>query len=658
MSAITESLLVCQTVIAAGLLIIPIILMPIRADNSNGSPLHLLTSSNFTTYKLPVPGSDPITIIEANNRLSSHPNRNDYQTVNDDNGDDAEATTLHQQQYTTHSKLNKLMDSNSRNHFSNRQHYSQSRPLTSSHHPSDNNQNMHAAIGFNVAEPDAVLDATTTIPLHYERQNETRKQNYSPLLLEKFIKQYSDKYKHADEATRNSLKDLERVYAKDRPKQQVINDRIDNDEEIRLEQKYNHWNEDVRRPNNPFNDRDGWVTLDAVPWSTSKVSKWHPNTHKNPVESQNTFNGYQRPSSSSSANHWDDDVFSRPPSRPGYYNSADDPDDDYNYNDRYTTNKPVYTTYHAHHRPQQYDERPTTHSYQPASSWQQQQQQHHHDLQTSSYDKKPTYVQRPRPYRYDYSQSSSTDSVFNDGIDVDTGAEDQWYDNNRYKPNKPKPFSEDILTEESSHYGGGNYPNRRPIREQNRPLSHPDDGDGEWVLISTTKGYHGPNRGGNRAITMQRFQSAAADTHQTVKLTVYPTTNKTFSYDTTADRRRKPWTLSHNGLLEVSPSFQSVDAAAEASNAVAATITTRRNSTAANGSTTKRKVLKRVPLRAQQSSQDSSAVLAAVGAGMVPATVAMLMPMVLGRKKRELRVTKSEWEPVQKYTVQSVRRQQ
>lgn len=37
---------------------------------------------------------------------------------------------------------------------------------------------------------------------------------------------------------------------------------------------------------------------------------------------------------------------------------------------------------------------------------------------------------------------------------------------------------------------------------------------------------------------------------------------------------------------------------------------------------------------------DSSAVLAAVGAGMVPATVAMLMPMIAGRrKKRDLSAT-------------------
>lgn len=647
------SIIVCyrQKMIAAWLLIIITInviqIHAVKNRNNDELSMHLLTSSNFTSYKLPVPGSDPITIIEANNRFPSYNNNNNDDSI--ENDEEAEATTLHH--HHIQNKVHKLKDNN-RNNFLNNKNRQQT------------HQKLHASIGLNVAEPESILKLSSTP--HYNnaddhnnndrRINETKKQqqNYSPMLLEKFIKEYSEKIKHTDESTKNELKNLEKISINNRLSPS-INDRIDvnnnddDEEEQRLEQKY--WDDDIsynRRPpqsasnNNPYNDRDGWVTLDAVPWSTSKVSKWHPNKNSASSHSQNSFNSdydHKPPVS----NHWDDDTFSRPsqshppqpPPKPYYYNSAaTESDDDYNnnYHDRYTTNKPIYTTYHSHQRPN-YDQ--TTHSYKPSSSWQQQ-----YDLQTSNYDKKPiSYASRPRPHKYDYSHSSNSDigsSAFNENYDVNSDTDDHWYDNNnRYKANKPKPFNEDILTEESisssSHYP----PNRRrPIREHNHPYSHPDDGDGEWVLISTTKGFQGPNRQGNRAISVQRFQpTTGTDTtqHQSVKLTVYPSTNKTFSYDTTS--RRKPITLSHNGLLEVSPSFQSVDAAAEASNAFAIkTAGTKRNGTKTG---TKRKMLKRVPLKAQQNSQDSSAVLAAVGAGMVPATVAMLMPMVLGRKKRD-----------------------
>lgn len=77
-------------------------------------------------------------------------------------------------------------------------------------------------------------------------------------------------------------------------------------------------------------------------------------------------------------------------------------------------------------------------------------------------------------------------------------------------------------------------------------------------------------------------------------------------------------TTSHGGLLEVEKTFKTVD---ESQKEFAAA--------------EKLSVLIKKPLRRQTVSRPSNAaVLAAVGAGMLPATMGMMLPIMLGRKKR------------------------
>uniref|UniRef100_A0A182SHM7 Uncharacterized protein n=1 Tax=Anopheles maculatus TaxID=74869 RepID=A0A182SHM7_9DIPT len=189
--------------------------------------------------------------------------------------------------------------------------------------------------------------------------------------------------------------------------------------------------------------------------------------------------------------------------------------------------------------------------------------------------------------------------------------------------NFPK-FSQDRPVQQPS-YGVDNTPQSQRVR----PVSYPDRGTGEWVLISTTKGYQYPKRRhGQRAIT---FSPATSTSHQTVKLTVLPMKNAI------------DMTTSHNGLIEVSSSTQTVE------DAVKQQKSKRKGhhpaTTAAASSPVGHKKKKHTASAVSSSSQtfslmrrdatqDSSAVLAAVGAGMVPATMAILAPMVLGRKKK------------------------
>lgn len=84
-------------------------------------------------------------------------------------------------------------------------------------------------------------------------------------------------------------------------------------------------------------------------------------------------------------------------------------------------------------------------------------------------------------------------------------------------------------------------------------------------------------------------------------------------------------TTSHGGLLEVDSSRQTIENSVLKANK-------KRNKRKNSGENT----IQRIEIE-NGSKPDSTAVLAAVGAGMVPATVAMIMPM-LGRRRREIGV--------------------
>lgn len=73
-------------------------------------------------------------------------------------------------------------------------------------------------------------------------------ENQNPETIEKFIEKYSG----------------------------VTNVKINHDLKNSTPKAY--WNQiEAEKHNHPFDDNRGWITLDPVPWSTSKVSKWKPN---------------------------------------------------------------------------------------------------------------------------------------------------------------------------------------------------------------------------------------------------------------------------------------------------------------------------------------------------------------------------------------------
>ncbi|XP_066589297.1 uncharacterized protein [Prorops nasuta] len=371
----------------------------------------------------------------------------------------------------------------------------------------------------------------------------------------------------------------------------------------------------------PQDDRNGWVTLDAIPWSKSKISKWQANLStqrpwpdiNNKWDKPNTAKPWPSPDYSASRPtyennrpwydkpkpSWQDNAerpWQKPQqqqqSRPPYYDKYDDEVDQAQ---KWPPERPTWDKYTNNQRPG------------PGSG----------DIIT---DDKPSnfpnnYRPPPRPSypfddRYDKPQGQSSEGLGN------------WQDFPTRFGERPRPGSNQDDRPHFSHY---QYVN-------NHPPSHPANGDGQWVLLSTNRGY---SKSRQRSIkldgldpeSMQRLYNLTArpsdrkeeqdpaipvmTSKRQVRLTVLPSINGTNT------------TTSHGGLLEVEKTFKSVDQS--------------RNEYERQKLLTQSVNLASRPIRntLAQRLPSNSAVLAAVGAGMLPATMAMMIPMMLGRRKRE-----------------------
>lgn len=463
----------------------------------NSETIHFTNSAknlslrNYTTYEVEVPGSKPITIIEANpvktNEIPSRPPAVIIQTRN------AAGGSVH--------------------------------------------DHAHVVINNGL------------------RSTPTKKTLYSPELLNKFLKEYSEKLKNADSITKQQLNEIS-----------VINNNNHFEKQNYDMNKINQTNETHERhasnqKTHPWNLKDGWVTMQAVPWSESKVSKWQSHSNK--------FNGNQnQPSYHGSYQLIDNDSeeYGSRPKPPNYYGNDDI--DEYS-DSTFSSNRPSYAV--TNEKPS----KPVLESF---------------------------YNRRYKPSE-DYRRKYSSQNSDPDG--------DSWYDHGFKKT--PQQHHHDIITDgRKPYFPQDNFsrPQHTPI-DNNHPQSYPERGSGEWVLVSTTKGYQYPRRQGQRAISF----APSALAHKSVKLTVLPMKNT------------KDMTTSHNGLIEVSASTQTVEQAYN---------NAHNHSSTGSFPIRKRRVIPQFSLMRRDSLQDSSAILAAVSAGMVPATLAVLAPMVLGRKRRSV----------------------
>ncbi|XP_014488107.1 PREDICTED: uncharacterized protein LOC106751656 [Dinoponera quadriceps] len=360
---------------------------------------------------------------------------------------------------------------------------------------------------------------------------------------------------------------------------------------------------------NTYEDRNGWVTLEAIPWSKSKISKWqaNPGSTQRPWPEikplwdkpkpwasdysirptyENNKPWYDKPKPNWSDNN--EKPWQKPTSRPPYQSDALSastqkwpPERPWNKYDPHRPNSPDIIT----------DDRPANFP----STWSR--------PQTS----KPPYQFVDR---------------YPEKVQPENGNDWHEYPSRPFDQDRPADLRPTLITERPnfSHY---QYVN-------NHPASHPASGDGQWVLLSTNRGYAKSRQRSIkidtinpdlfRKINTTRVKGDREEpdpaipvmtSKRQVRLTVLPSINGTNT------------TTSHGGLLEVEKTFKSVEQS--------------RKEYEMQRLTTEANILKKRPIRNTLSGQSSSsAVLAAVGAGMLPATMAMMIPMMLGRRKRDL----------------------
>lgn len=493
------------------------------------SPSHLLGSKNFTSYKLLVKNSDPITIIEANKELQDtstggYHNQNDRIdfAVEEDDSQNDDGNFIYK----------KTLVAN----------------VGGSHHLEKKNfHNIGEAIGVTIdANPDEIATTRNENKMNGDSVG-IKKLVYSPVLLKKFVKEYTEKLKNADVGTKNAIQEIGEKINNQNSKNDNNNesDELEKDDKVEEKYNFNSFNDrndgnKRRRPTlsssssssgNSYKDRDGWVTLEAVPWSSSTVSKWH-------AYGNNKHDDRRRPSSNSGyhSSH-NDRLYSSGSSKFPYH---DDSDDD---------------NYYSRPKPTNIDRDGEPNVF---SAW-----------------TKPQNLGRPLRPQYNYGDSSAFSS----------GGSDKFYD----RPSHERPWSDDIITDHRpSNFPGQSssnsnyYNNNRDTEDRYSALasnthstyqSKPTEGNGEWVLISTTKGYQipgGRRQHGKRAMSLSHSAATTINipqvvAHKAIKLTVLPplevnSKNSTFSTDNIHPNRDKTtMTTSHGGLIEVDSNLQTVD---------------------------------------------------------------------------------------------------
>ncbi|KAG7199406.1 hypothetical protein KM043_014036 [Ampulex compressa] len=366
---------------------------------------------------------------------------------------------------------------------------------------------------------------------------------------------------------------------------------------------------------NSHDDRNGWVTLEAIPWSKSKISKWqaNPSTQRpwpeiKPWEKptlvkpwtsdysvrpiyDNNKPWYDKPKPTWPENA-NEKPWQKPTSRPSYY--QDKYEESSNQNQKWPSERPSWNKYPGLSRPNSdiiTDDRPTNFP----NTW-----------------NKPQATKPSHQFADRYADKSQTE-----------GSNENWQDfPSRYE----QPNDRLRLTTERPSFSQYQYTN-------DHPPNHPANGDGQWVLLSTNRGYSkskqrsikidaiNPEAGRATNVTRpkrireQEPTVAVMTSKRQVRLTVLPSINGTNT------------TTSHGGLLEVEKTFKSVEQS--------------HKEYELEKLTTEPTYLKRRPIRNTLIGQPSnSAVLAAIGAGMLPATMAMMIPMILGRRRRDVSTTR------------------
>ncbi|CAH0560675.1 unnamed protein product [Brassicogethes aeneus] len=441
-------------------------------------------------------------------------------------------------------------------------------------------------------------------PEHYERHYEPS--NFEHRAFHTHTQSNDENNEFAPVALQQFLSN----YAKDKGKKPIQNENDAHFESVDLitkapdeifkeEKSKSNWNsKQYNNPKNnnnyknPLDDKKGWVSLEPVPWSISKISKWHPNTAAaKPTPSQRPWNDYS--SSLPYERPWES-ALNRPNGQ-GYNIKPQMENHEY-YDDN--IQRPPNNQYS-----QQFE------NYRPNQAY-------NNNKPTAIFNQKVQV--RPSYSESSYKTPLKISGYYKDEEETKTNCKDE------------KHFESGIITDGQLPDFPTEY--RDAMRRRGseiHPDTHPTNGDGEWVLLSTTKGYKRPK---NRQRSLD-IKPQALGVQKSVHLTVLPPLKNS----------KVNMTTSHGGMLQVESTFETVEQS-QKKFAKKQKLKKRRNRRPQKTGQKQSLKLQQQPQKIslptvarRNTGPDSSAVLAAVGAGMIPATMAMLVPMAMsGRKKRDL----------------------
>ncbi|KAL1458687.1 hypothetical protein WDU94_008817 [Cyamophila willieti] len=224
--------------------------------------------------------------------------------------------------------------------------------------------------------------------------------------------------------------------------------------------KSKSWNTHNTQQNNkyPYDDRQGWVTLEPIAWSSSQIQKWEPNprpTFPPPNEAANYWNG--GPSSNNNPSYGPPVSSERPPwNKPSYeYNTNPKPQ----WGNKYPSN-------------QNYEYKPT---YATGGSW-----GGNSDIITDN---------RPGAFPPDNRPTAGSH---------DTAGYRPWASPSQASPSYNKPT-----------YSYGSSYSSSSERPSSSNYQSSADGDGHWVLLSSTKGYSIPqrHRSNSRSMNLKELEN-------------------------------------------------------------------------------------------------------------------------------------------------------
>lgn len=467
------------------------------------SPNKILKANNFTTYKVGVPNGDPITIIEGNSPLIDKK---------------IQFNEIPETPITSKFSINQIQNQQRGNSQTLDLKTSLSMTVTPNDYKNsyENMQTASSGIGEE-SVANINRDYNNLSPEQYhnsQQQQQNIKTVYSPELLEKFLKDYANKIhgsasiqlpidsqsiekiknplEHVGHNKYESMETSDNDYHHNNGAEEEednedegesnrrVSSNIDDSAGLNDIQERKHY-----RPSGPSgygssgyggsnsNKNNGWVTLEAVPWSKSKISKWQSYAKpQNSLYSSSNYNYQTGPSSSGGGSY-------NRPNKPTFPYDIDEHHDN-NYNQQrpgrptFANNQFFVTGIPS--KPNNGD-RYSIHSH------------------SSSYDNGgDRYEQRPGNSGRPEIITDNRPSTF-----PQHSSENHYNRPNHHHHHRPSVESYDRPSRPFNDYQFSSYGNGN--KDGPHPVTYPNSGaDGEWILISTTKGYQHAKRHGQRAM--------------------------------------------------------------------------------------------------------------------------------------------------------------